>query len=338
MGLSALLLGSCGKETAGRPGGSVRVTFVVQAPSLTKGAMASGGETAIHSLDLIVFRADGVLENYVRTTAGSTVTTSLITGEELTYYVVANLPAGRLTTVANESSFLSTMTYMTDMSLNSMVMSGSGTVTLTGGGQEEEVGPVGLDRYACKVSITDITMDWLSDFVTKPVCVVNRVLVMNGRTAVPLSGTATDTADTYWINKLTDEALDADPASIIGALAYENLNVALPSDQTVALGSVVYAMPNSSTSEEIASDVPWAPRQTRVCLEVLVDGSPNWYSIPLPVMVRNTHYIVSDLVLTGPGTLEPDMGIDRTAVSFGVSVEPWVDTTVEAGEFPLYNQ
>lgn len=334
MGLIALLLGSCGKEIPSRPGGSVRVTFFVEEPA-TKGSMSPGGETAIHSLDLIVFRADGALENYVRTTAGSTVTTSLITGEELTYYVVANLPAGRLATVANESSFLSTMTYMTDMSLNSMVMSGSGTVTLTGGGQEEEIGPVGLDRYACKISITDITMDWLSDFVTKPVCTVNRVLVMNGRTAAPLSGTATATADAYWINKLTDEEADADPASIIGALAYENPNVALPSAQTVVLGSVVYAMPNSSTSEEIASDVPWAPRQTRVCLEVLIDGSPNWYSIPLPAMVRNTHYIVSDLVLTGPGTLEPDMGIDRTAVSFGVSVESWVDSTVEAGEFPL---
>lgn len=332
----ALLLTSCAKEPASNQGGkgNVRVTFYVEGPA-TKGAMASGGETAIHSLDLIVFRPDGALENYVHTTAGSTVTTSLITGEELTYYVVANLPAGRLTTVANESSFLSTMTYMTDMSLNSMVMSGSGTVTLTGGEQEEEIGPVGLDRYACKVSITDITMDWLSDFVTKPVCTVNRVLVMNGRTAVPLSGTATATADAYWINKLTDEEADVDPASIIGALAYENPNVALPSEQTVSLGSVVYVMPNSSTSEEIASDMPWAPRQTRVCLEVLVDGSPNWYSIPLPAMVRNTHYIVSDLVLTGPGTLEPDMGIDRTAVSFGVSVEPWTDQAVEAGTFPI---
>ena len=333
----ALLQASCGKETTGRSGGIVRVTFVVETPA-TKGAMASGGETAIHSLDLIVFRPDGALEGYVRTTEGETVSASLVAGEELTYYIIANLPAGRLTTVANESSFLSTMAYMTDMSLNSMVMSGSGTVTLTGGGQEEEIGPVGLDRYACKVSITDITMDWLSDFVTKPVCTVNRVLVMNGRTAVPLSGMATATADAYWINKLTDEAADADPASIIGVLAYENLNVALPSEQTVALGSVVYAMPNSSTSEEIASDVPWAPRQTRVCLEVLVDSSPNWYSISLPAMVRNTHYIVSDLVVTGPGTLEPDMGIDRTAVSFGVHVSPWNANEVDAGEFPLYNQ
>ena len=297
--------------------------------------MSSGGETAIHSLDLIVFRADGALENYVRTTAGSTVTASLIIGEELTYYVVANLPAGRLTTVASESSFLSTMTYMTDMSLNSMVMSGSGTVTLTGGEQEEEIGPVGLDRYACKISVTDITMEWLSDFVTKPTCIVNRILVMNGRTAAPLSGLATATADAYWVNKITDEEVDDDPASIIGKLVYLNPNLPLPTAAKTSLGAVVYAMPNASTSEDIASDLPWAPRQTRVCVEVLIDGSPNWYSIPLPAMVRNTHYIVSELVLTGPGTLEPDMGIDRTSVSFGVVVEPWVENPVEAGEFPL---
>lgn len=337
MGLSALLLGSCGKETAGRPGGSVRVTFVVETPA-TKGAMAPGGETAIHSLDLIVFRPDGALEGYVRTTEGETVSASLVAGEELTYYILANLPAGRLLEVSSEDAFLSAMTYMTDMSAISMVMSGTGTLTLTPGSGEIQVGPVGLDRYACKISITDITMDWLSDFVTKPSCVVNRVLVMNGRTAVPLSGVATATADAYWINKLTDERQDDDPASIVGALAYQNPNVALSSEQTVSLGSVVYAMPNSSTSEEIASDVPWAPRQTRVCLEILVDGSPNWFSISLPAMVRNTHYIVSDLVLTGPGTLEPDMGIDRTAVSFGVYVSPWDANEVDAGEFPLYNQ
>lgn len=307
------------------------MTFVVDFP-LTKGAITSGAENAVRSLDLLVFRANGALESHVRVGSESYVEADLITGEELTYYVVANLPAERLALVSSKSEFLSTLTYLSDTAMNSMVMSGSGTLTLSGN-SDVEVGPIGLDRYACKVSISDITVSWLSSFATPPSCVVNRVLVMNARTAEPLSGTATAAADAYWVNKLTDEAVD--PASMVGYLVYDNPALAVSSSAKTALGSVVYAMPNASTGDAIASDTPWAPRRSRVCVELLIDGQSNWYPIDLPAMERNTHYIVSELVIKGPGTTAPDMGIDRTAITFGIDVATWTDNTVEAGTYPL---
>ena len=329
----ALLLGSCTKEGGTPAAHNVRVTFVVDAPA-TKGALSPGGETSVQSLDLLVFRADGALESHVRVGSELSVEASLITGEELTYYIVANLPASRLAAVADRSEFLSTLTYLSDTAMGSMVMSGSGTLTLDGLG-DVEVGPVGLDHYACKISITDITVSWLSSFSTAPSCVVNRILVMNARTVVPLSGTATAAADAYWVNKLTDE--EVDPATMVGHLVYANPALAVLSSAKTSLGATLFAMPNASAGDENASDTPWAPRRTRICVELLIDGHSNWYPIDLPAMERNAHYVVSELVIMGPGTTAPDMGIDRTAVAFGVEVAPWTENAVNAGTYPMQN-
>ena len=327
----ALLQVSCIKEAEQPVTRSVRVTFVVDFP-LTKGAITSGAENAVWSLDLLVFRANGALESHVRVGSESYVEADLITGEELTYYVVANLPAERLALVSSKSEFLLTLTYLSDTAMNFMVMSGSGTLTLSGN-SDVEVGPIGLDRYACKVSISDITVSWLSSFATPPSCVVNRVLLMNARTAEPLSGTATAAADAYWVNKLTDEAVDS--STMVGYLVYDNPALVVSSSAKTALGSVVYAMPNASTGDAIASDTPWTPRRSRVCVELLIDGQSNWYPIDLPAMERNTHYIVSELVINGPGTTAPDMGIDRTSVSFGIDVAAWTEYIVEGGTFDI---
>jgi len=329
----ALLLGSCTKEGGTPSARNVRVTFVVDA-SATKGSLSPGGETSIQSLDLLVFRADGALESHVRVGSVSSVEASLISGEELTYYIVANLPASRLAAVSGKAEFLSTLTYLSDTSMGTMVMSASGTLTLDGLA-DVEVGPVGLNRYACKISITDISVPWLSSFATAPSCVVNRILVMNARTVAPLSGAATADADAYWVNKLTDEAVD--PATMVGRLVYENPSLAILSSAKTSLGATLFAMPNASTGDANASDTPWSPRRTRVCVELLIDGHSNWYPIDLPAMARNTQYVVSELVIMGPGTTAPDMGIDRTAVAFGVEVAPWTENTVNAGTYPMQN-
>lgn len=328
------VLPSCTDVLSGTAAGNGDDRIMVQfnvVPSRTKAALGDAAESTVGSIDLLVFRsATGTLDYRGRVTGSSYILASLLAGEELDWYIVANMPDGRFNAITTEAGFLSTLTYLSDTGTGSMVMGDSGTFTLVHGSTVREIGPVVLDRYACKVSISDITVAWLSDFDTPPSCTVDRVLVMNARTAVPLSGTATAAPDAYWLNRLTDEAADADPLSVEGRLAYDSPAVTVSSAATTALGAVVYAMPNGSDSGENAADTPWAPRRSRVCVRLTIGGVAQWYAIDLPAMERNTHYLVEDLVIMGPGTAAPDMGVDRTAVSFGVSVTEWSDEDIEA--------
>ena len=319
---------SCGTSVldplAGLEPGKARVCFQVE-PAGTKAALASGAETRLETLDLLVFRTGtGLLDCHSRVLGTDRVQADVPAGESLDWYLVANLPSGRLDGIGTEEAFLAAQTYLSDTG-SSMVMSASGMVTIpySSRGEYVELGPFGLDRYACKISVTDITVEWLGDFASAPSCTVDRLIVMNGRTAGTLSGEATSDADAWWVNKLTDEALDSDPSSAVGKLAYDSPALAVTSAAKTALGSVVYAMPNASTSDENALDTPWAPRRTRLCVRLTIGGVQQWYPIDLPAMERNHHYVVSDLVIRGPGTAGPDQGVDRTDLSFNISVTPW---------------
>lgn len=312
----------------------VSVEFCVE-PPLTKGAISDAGESAVNSIDLLVFRAaTGTLDYRGRVTGTSYIQASLLANEELNWYIVANIPSNRFDNVTTESGFLATQTYLADTQAGSMVMGDSGTFTLIHSGTVQEIGPVVLNRYACKVSVEDITVDWLDSFASAPTCTVDRLLIMNARTVEPLSGIPSASADSYWVNKLTDEAVDSDPASMVGYLVYTEPDLSVTSSRT-DLDAVMYCMPNPSTVDHNASDTPWDVRRSRVCVKLTIGGVSQWYPIELPSMLPNTHYIVQNLVIHGPGTAAPDMGIDRTLVSFSIAVAPWTDNDVNAGEIPL---
>lgn len=308
------------------PADRARVQFFVEAPA-TKAALGAGAESLIRTLDLFVFHSsNGGLESTAHSDVSSSVSVNLPTEESLDWFLIANLPAFRMDGVATLDDLLSRVTYLSDTD-GAMVMSVSGTTLIPASSRGEEVnlGPYAVERYACKISVEDITVDWLGDFATVPSCMVDRLIVMNARLCEPLSGVPSALDDAYWLNKLTDEAADSDPSSREGRLAYDSPSLSVISAAKTALGSVLYAMPNPSVSDENALDTPWAPRRTRLCIRLTVDGVSQWYPVDLPAMERNHHYVVEDLVIKGPGTPGPDQGIDRTAIAFRVSVTPWVE-------------
>lgn len=334
--LVSLLCVCCSERGLSRQDVSRRgsVSFSVLPPSAqTKGAVTAAGESAVTTLDLLAFRADdGALDCHIRAESSSVVQGTVTLGVALDWYIVANAPlSAGLAGLSTEAQFLSAQTLLSDTRAGSMVMSASGTSTFGSG--VNEVNDVALDRYACKVSVGEIAVEWLDGFATPPTCTVDRIVLMNVRGGEPYSGVPSALAGDLWYNCSEDD--DSLPSSVSGLLGWDGAVVVPDGSTAVPLGVSLYAMPNPCTVDGYAGSSPWVPRRSRIALQLTIGGVPQWYSVDLPAMVRNTHYFVNRLVVLGPGMPAPDMELSRTGVSFSVVVTPWDSNDVSIGVFPV---
>ena len=321
--LGGKVFSSCTKE---RYAVKTKVSFTVFPEVRTKAALSEAGESRVRSLDLLVFRAsDGMLDAYVRSVAEgteslSTLEASVTSGIEMNWYVIANIPAGRLSGFSSESDFLSGVTSLSDMSAGTMVMHANGTDTFNPGVNLIE--DVQLIRYACKVSVRNILVSWLGTFDTAPECTLDEIALVNVRGDIDYSATLSAVADDLWYNR---SAIDSHSAFIDECLDWKGSTV-IAGPESVDIGVSLYAMPNLLETDAygpVTPVSPWAPRRTRIALRLTIGGVPQWYPIDLPTMVGKTHYVASDVIIMGPGTEGPDEAIERTSIDFTVNVYGW---------------
>lgn len=327
-----LLAVSCGKPTGvAESGGRVPIAFSVAPPAITRsGAVLPSGESDISSLDLLAFRTHtGAPDAYVRVEGEgiSTLRASLTAGETLRWYLIANAPKGALSAFTDEDGFLAGRTLLSDSSPSALVMHASGTQAFArnGDGTPVTVRGIELRRYAAKVTLGEIDVAWLDAFDRTPPCTLDRLVLVNARGDCPLSGIPSALPSDLWFNRSEDDC----PTGFTGDLLGWDGPLPIPSSAPVTVGRSLYAMPNPSDVTDTADTLPWAPRQTRLCLRLTIDGITQWYAVGLPPMEGNCHYIVSRLVIMGPGTATPDRGTDRDAVSLTVHVEPWTDNPIK---------
>lgn len=327
--------GKSGGEDAVDGASRVTVSFVTLPVQTKAGAVSDAGEVAVSSLDLLAFRSEsGLLDCYAHADGAGTTTVSarLTAGESLDWYLVANAPvSANLASFSTRSAFLAAKTTLQQTTSFTMVMHANGTTTFSKNtsGTPIEVDGIELVRYACKVSVSRIAVEWLNDFDSAPSCVLDRAILVNARGDCAWSGIPSALAGDLWYNCSTD----ATPAGFLGSLLSWSGSAALSASGTAA-SVVLYSMPNASAGDQKAGDTPWAPRRTRLCLRLTIGGIPQWYPVDLPAMEGNTHFVVSDLVIKGPGTALPDQGVDRTTVTFNVSVAPWGLNVIDNVDFP----
>lgn len=323
------VLASCGKqpEDPSAEGDQMRVPVrfdVVNRGAETRGAVSGEGD-AVASLDLLVFRAsDGMLDTYKRLTSGAlSVEAEVTSGRSMHWWVVANAPSGVLAAFQEESVFLSALTRLEDTGSAAMVMHAEGTKTFTASANSVSSQ---LVRYASKVSLRDVTVEWLDAFAYAPTCRLQTVALVNAVGTTPYSGTPTaPAASGAWFNR---SSVETTLTAVQKVFLVWDTGLNIPSSATVTPAIELYAMPNPSTTVLWATDTPWSPRRTRMAVELVIDGVSNWYSVDMPAMEGNKHYQVSNLIIRGPGMPAPDMALERSSVSFTVNVVGWDDNSL----------
>ena len=324
--LVLLLSAACSK---GKPDGSLlpsgeRMSVVFDAGSRTTKASVSSHEDNVASLDLLVFRTDDRrIDAYNRVTGTTRITASVTANRPLHWYVVANAPQDVLSAFADEASFLSSVTLLSESTDTTLVMHASGTMTAT-----PSMGTVSVSllRYASKVSVRSLEVEYLNDFSVAPSVSIGTIALINAVGSVPWSGTAT--VGTVWYNRLAvDNFLSA---GLKDLLVVDDGFPAVTSSAPVNCNAVMYAMPNPVNNGIDSSTAPaWSPRNTRIAVELIIDGVPNWYRVTLPAMTGNTHYVVDRLTVVGPGASSPDLPEDRTGVEFDIRIAEWTENTTD---------
>lgn len=312
---------SCNREILpvdGKEGVAPRaeLSFEVSIPS-TK-ASATGHEDDIVSLDIFLFRSGTGLLDASRRVTGSRVaeaSVDALAGVPLDWVVVANAPEGAFASVSTESELLSESVSLSDHSLTSLIMSDSGTVTVSGGG-ETRVSAT-LRRYVSKVSVQTLSMSWLSSFTTPPTMTLGRIVLMDAPVSMPLSGVQDALCPRVNVTGIDPSLGESETDMLIKD--YSLLPLTTPA--AIDIDSPLYCM-----SDPLAD--------TYIAVEVVIDGTSNWYPVGLPALECNTHYVITNLSLTGPGAPTPVDPIARTNVSFTVEVTPWTESGSTV-EFPM---
>lgn len=312
------LLCSCEKDR-GASDGRTRVAFVVGAPGTR--AAVTAHEDDIRSLDVLVFRADdGLLDAHERLVRdGLTgITAEVTAGVPLHWHIVANAPDGVLDGFTDEERLLGSVTFFTDGTTSSLVMHDEGSVTVQAEGNE----PVRavLDRYTCKVTVESLSVRWLDSFTTPPSVTLERIVLVNAVGSTPWS--AVPAAGEVWYNKMgVDPSLGAFEKDM---LVKEYGSRAVTSSAAMDVASPLYCMPNPVSNSWNSVNAPsWSPRNTRVAVELKVDGVSNWYPVDLPSMQCNRHYLLRGFTVSGPGSDSPDKPVSRDDVAFTVEILPW---------------
>jgi len=288
--------------------GKVTVSFGVEGP-VTKG-FVTGEADAIESLELLVFRRiGGALDTRVRTTSSKVISASVTEGTQLDWYLVANVPDNVISGFRNREAFLQSVTRLDQVTQSAMPMYASGSGVFTG---TDHCIHTALKRYACKVRVEKISVDWQEALP----CRLEKVILINAVGSTPWSGIPA--AGDVWYNKVgADYSLGSDVRSM---LVWDD-GADIDSQEAVSVDAELYTMPNPLT--ESAYGLPWTPRCTRLALEIVSDGMSNWYNVDIPAMEGNSLYLIKNVVIKGPGSSGPDMELVRNGIESEITLRPW---------------
>ena len=254
----------------------------------------------VSSLDLCAFRPDGTLDTYARQEGGS-ITASLTKNMDLSYWLVANAKDGLLDGIATEDGMGNKKAMLSDNDKDALLLVGKGTGRFSGETEEH----LDMDRMVCKVSIGKITPSFLGNtHLSNGSVTLDRVYLVNAPGSVPFSG---EPSRSDMLNVASmDTSLSANLANLLSASPAIGLGDASPVDLDLSF----YCCPNPDEN-------------TRLVLELTISGQKNYYPITLPAMRCNYEYRADEVELLGWGSASPDVPVERNALRWAVTVNPW---------------
>lgn len=283
-------------------------------------------ENSINTVDVLVFFAGGSysgrLDAFGHFTGGP-YSVNATTGTRKIYAVV-NSPVD-LSSIGTEAELLAVNASLTSQKsaagqLSNFTMIGSRTTNLTAG-----VNAISVDvsRFVSRVRIGTITRDFASDALASQSFSVDAVFLSNIVTTSPYSLSLTPLAANF-ANKLgvTDSAYDLWAKRSVSSSLADGASVTLSAEN-----NYLYCMPNSMAADSEAT--VFEPQNTKVVVECTLDGLKLYYVIPLGAIAANCSYDITELVLTRPGSADPNSQTEVSACTFTINVLPWTVVPVE---------
>ena len=286
------------------------------AAPLSKVAAASVNETRIASLQVLVFRSDGLLENYASST-GSSLTLDCTVGQK-TFWAFANIASlQNIKTLDELNAFAFSLNTAT---ADALPMQGCVYATITNHGSLDIV----VSRMVCKIVLNDVITrlgaSWAGGSLQ-----LSRIYLTNAVSGVLLDGSIQS-----WANKISyggecpSLTLDTPPSA--GAWDFA-------ATDSLRLSRVFFALPNPTAEDNLSGS--WSPRFTRLVLEGSLKNPDNstaletaYYPIPIGNLLANHCYIIQKYTISRPGLDAPNADASLLETGFTITVKPWDETHV----------
>lgn len=286
-----------------------KISVTISAGALsTKASVNSNEDKTIQSLQVFVFLGDN-LEVYGSET-GNSLTIQCTPGER-DIYVLANAPT--LGNIKTKSALLATVSDLKNSSVqacNSFEMIGNVTEDLSL--QNSNI-TVTVTHIAAKVVVSSIKKQFKSAALDDMEFKILSMYLVNVAGGCTYGGSS---SPTKWYNKLvfSDE---------IPEITRDEINTVVTSSMKYTEAHTFYAYPNPA--EEDSTSETWCPRYTRLVIEAKLGEDVFYYPVSLPGIERNKSYNISEIVITRPGSVNPDTPVSSVDCTFSISVEPWAD-------------
>ena len=306
---SALAAVGCAKENVCQePVGSKTVSVDISVPvaMMTKVTDLSD-EAKVNTLQIFLFRENGVLEGYKSVTAANA-SFDCSTG---TKDIAAVVNAPEIKDVKTFQALKEKISDLKDNSVGAFVMYGTKRQQIS-----EAATSVSIDvsRLVSRVSITQITNSFELEQYRQSKFELKRIYLVNVAGNKEYGGTAEATS---WYNKgKLDEQGEALHLISTGNIENSELNYS----SVYKTAHYFYCYPNSAT-EENAQSMRQSP--TRLVVELAIDGAVYYYPVTIPDIDSNHSYNVK-LNIKRLGSLAPDIPVEFETAGFTINVKDWV--------------
>lgn len=270
--------------------------------------VTSAMEDNIRNLQLFVFEESGATEFYLD--AGNASTADVVS-KEGPKKIVAVVNAPSLKDVKNSAELMTRTSYLSDNSLNAMVMTGEVDALLNDGGHIT----IPVTRIISKVMIRKITASFTGSNASKEFRIKSIYLIN-------VAGDNTYAASSeprIWYNKLANGQNDPSCQSV--SFLSDPVDRTLTNNSSYTNDHSFYCYPNLISTESFEST--WSPRHTMLVVEAQLGGAQTYYPIELPVIGRNKAIIVNELVITKKGSDYPYIPVTDGSCEVTVSVVGW---------------
>lgn len=317
------------------------LTAKIVSPFNTKATVADEeSEAKVNAIDVFVFRTvsgGSVVDGYKRIEEFQDVVVPCTKGQRKIYAIVnSDKDLSGVSTEAELCAIVSDLknNHSAD-ALTNFVMMGTKDVEITSATTVE----IAVDRLAARVWVKKITKNFSaaglqdSEFKIVRMYLTNVVNQINlGRDFVP------DATEAYWYNMMqydeTAEKVSEKDKFILrtGCAGIVPGTRTEPGSVDLAVENAMYAYPNPTQSDNLEGSTgmytgpeggPWSIRPTRLVIEATLDGQLYYYPITLPSLEYNKSYEISNLVITRPGSDDPDMPVVGFDVPFHITVNDW---------------
>lgn len=330
--MAALAVMGCNKENIPSQNDTElfgEVTFVTKVDGIdgtvTKASTTElDKEKAMNDIQVLVFKADGTLVKYLGNSDSKT-GVKLAKGSYTAFAVVNGPDASSVSTKSALEALTIGLADYNDPSSDFVMGAQSESFTV---GDTKVTVAITVDRYVARVNLVSVTNGAAAALGA---ITINGVMLTNVVANQTVKGDAT--AATWYNEYGRPTASVATEAAIIDGSTYKADGPALTwngTSSTVAVGATstlgykFYGYANSATGNDEWS-ATYAPSYSRLVVIATLNGTKSYYPVVLNKNLQRNYTYDITLTITGEGADDPQGEVEKGAVDFTITENPWTD-------------